>query len=1006
MKTTNIFYRALCLVLMALCSVCGFAQTAYEVHRPGIHAQQFLSSASTGTGLHTGQLTVDIPLFNLPGKGIDIPVALKFSAADVNNSTEASSVGLGWSLMAGGVITSIVNGADDLSETSRSDVPWLYQADYIESKYHEERTSPYSGIMDNALQLAGVKGQPDSYHYSFMGYSGDIDLSLDINDVRVCKLYPDTDFKLSETADGYTITDTEGIVYHFEAEATRSRYNANTITNSWFLSRITTPQGGTVTFSYEAESYIDLRNEFDAQYHSTINTKRLTRITSDYGSLVFNSEARGDLPGTEHISSIEQLDAEGNLIKGYKLNMGVSFENGNKADTRHYNTRMGLSSLQEYGSDRTLLPPTSFTYSYSFSRSKNTYNRYILPDGNNKRGSWAALPGFYTAVDRNHSGGPACWTSNPGSPLEYLNGYYGITDDYDGTVDDYFCLTQIVHPTGGYESFTYEKHDYSRVGSGNETVIPGSSVTGRRLKRHTRYDYLNNVEYTDYIYRLHSDDYTVASNALSSGVLVNPSIHTSVMYEFVNDDPNGNNRFVAVPYTTPKPQNSWQGVPVCYTEVEEVHSDVMNTILGRKIHYFDRVTAQPGTNFIYVNYDWGYEGPLITLQNTFYGTLNGYPESVSEYNTTYSTYMNYPLGDFFYPSSTTGKIRKLVSLNGYGEVVSKEEHEYIHGEAAHLYGYTVCRFDDSPSSTTNPRHYRFLLNRNIHSIVYSRLQRSTMTEYLHGGTGTDSIRTVHEYAYNGNRVLYEQQTTDNGTVMRREHVYPDMVPFDTNTSFSSQASALYRLVAGNAIGTPVQTLEKRNGIYTGGTYRTYGHHASTALVDSVFILRPGPSMGSVTTRVNSSGQVVRHGNFDFDHGFTNYTNAHHPQGYRFRTKPGAAVYRGYSDRCIVAVIEGCTYSQLQANTALKQQLALLETFNTGTESGRNALKACNTAIRSALPAGMMAVTYTWDPDRGITSETDASGDTTYFEYDSFGRLAAVRNTDWQVEENHEYHFKQ
>ena len=70
------------------------------------------------------------------------------------------------------------------------------------------------------------------------------------------------------------------------------------------------------------------------------------------------------------------------------------------------------------------------------------------------------------------------------------------------------------------------------------------------------------------------------------------------------------------------------------------------------------------------------------------------------------------------------------------------------------------------------------------------------------------------------------------------------------------------------------------------------------------------------------------------------------------------------------------------------------------------MKACNAAIRSALPAGMTAVTYTWDPDRGITSETDASGNTTYFEYDSFGRLTAVRNADWQVEESHEYHFKQ
>ena len=117
MKTTNIFYRAMCLVLMALCSVCGFAQSEFEVLRPDIHAQQFLSAVSTDVALHTGQLSVNIPLISLPGKGIDIPVYLSFNGGNVSHNTEASSVGLGWSLLAGGVITSIVDGDNDLDMT-------------------------------------------------------------------------------------------------------------------------------------------------------------------------------------------------------------------------------------------------------------------------------------------------------------------------------------------------------------------------------------------------------------------------------------------------------------------------------------------------------------------------------------------------------------------------------------------------------------------------------------------------------------------------------------------------------------------------------------------------------------------------------------------------------------------------------------------------------------------------------------------------------------------------
>ena len=52
------------------------------------------------------------------------------------------------------------------------------------------------------------------------------------------------------------------------------------------------------------------------------------------------------------------------------------------------------------------------------------------------------------------------------------------------------------------------------------------------------------------------------------------------------------------------------------------------------------------------------------------------------------------------------------------------------------------------------------------------------------------------------------------------------------------------------------------------------------------------------------------------------------------------------------------------------------------------------------------VTYTWDPDCGITSETDAAGVTTCYSYDSFRRLSSLRNGEGQLMEDYDYHFKQ
>lgn len=484
-----------------------------------------------------------------------------------------------------------------------------------------------------------------------------------------------------------------------------------------------------------------------------------------------------------------------------------------------------------------------------------------------------------------------------------------------------------------------------------------------------------------------------------------------MMYRPVSAGAGGQDRFEAFPYTTDKPQNNLTGVPVCYTEVEEYQFAPPGTILGRTIHYFDRTVVYPGTNYIYVTDDFIFNddsGLLVTLPNTFYGTLDRYPTGLESYSTMHCSYLNFPMGPMHYPSNISGKVKTRIHLDGDGRLVRKEQNNYTVFTNSIRYAYTVCMFNDSPSPSTYPQQYRYLVNASACPIQYSHLNKRTTTDYLNTGNGTpaDSIRTVHEYAYNGNRVLYEQQTTDNGTVMRRENIYPDNVSFDTSTSLSSQAAALKRLVTDNIISTPIQTVVKRNGIYTGGTFRTHKIVDSRVVTDSVFLLRTGAAAYSVTTRVNSSGKLIRHANFDFEQCYPYYDSSLNPLSADFRTQADATIYRGYDNRYIVAVINGCSYSQLQANATLKQQLALLETFNINTESGRNALKTCNATIRSALPAGMTIVTYTWNPDRGITSETDALGDTTYFEYDSFGRLATVRNADWQVEENHEYHFKQ
>ena len=92
------------LVFLFLVSISASAQVEADISRPSINAEQFGFALKAETALNKGQLSLSIPLMELPGKGYNLPISLSFYSGDVTTTTEASPIGLGWALMAGGVI--------------------------------------------------------------------------------------------------------------------------------------------------------------------------------------------------------------------------------------------------------------------------------------------------------------------------------------------------------------------------------------------------------------------------------------------------------------------------------------------------------------------------------------------------------------------------------------------------------------------------------------------------------------------------------------------------------------------------------------------------------------------------------------------------------------------------------------------------------------------------------------------------------------------------------------
>lgn len=174
-------------IFLMLClnlSIC-FSQVRMPVS-PDVEA--FNQYADYPVSTYTGITSIDIPIFSQNG----ININLRYHSSGIKVSQEASSVGLGWNLNAGGVITQEIKGFDDFDTrypypVVGNDVFWQMNS-MNENQFYErvnmenEANRPYpnpavpavSSYMSWNYYKAVVAGlvQPDVFNYSLGGYDG------------------------------------------------------------------------------------------------------------------------------------------------------------------------------------------------------------------------------------------------------------------------------------------------------------------------------------------------------------------------------------------------------------------------------------------------------------------------------------------------------------------------------------------------------------------------------------------------------------------------------------------------------------------------------------------------------------------------------------------------------------------------------------------------------------------------------------------------------------------
>src|SRR5580698_2617890 len=105
------------ILLACFCYCLSYAQdTSNTIGHVSISSPTAASLGKYGdipVSYHTGIPEIDIPIYTIKAGSIEMPISLSYHASGLKVEEEASWVGAGWALNAGGVITRTVIGAAD-----------------------------------------------------------------------------------------------------------------------------------------------------------------------------------------------------------------------------------------------------------------------------------------------------------------------------------------------------------------------------------------------------------------------------------------------------------------------------------------------------------------------------------------------------------------------------------------------------------------------------------------------------------------------------------------------------------------------------------------------------------------------------------------------------------------------------------------------------------------------------------------------------------------------------
>ena len=263
------------------------------------------------------------------------------------------------------------------------------------------------------------------------------------------------------------------------------------------------------------------------------------------------------------------------------------------------------------------------------------------------------------------------------------------------------------------------------------------------------------------------------------------------------------------------------------------------------------------------------------------------------------------------------------------------------------------------------------------------LDSTLETDYFDHGRNFASKRTGYKYDMKNRLVNIQTVTFGNTFLVTRTKFAKD---------FTDQIAG--KMVEKNMIGIPLETITLKDEKIISGSKTQYVFNAglNAVLKKGSCTLKQVPSL----TLANNYSQY-----FEEDYTVSKYDDSGNPVEIINKDGTHDIYLWSYNGQYVVAEIRNSTYAVV--NSALSS-VGLTSIASLSTNTNPDKLKLDKLRSQPTLSDARIT-TYKFMPLIGITQMTDASGFTTYYEYDTFGRLIRTKDLDNNMIQKNDYHYR-